>query len=307
MLARIHAYLIHSSDPTQDSTDHSVSSIDNVDSNQQSFLAPCEAASRLPTELHDHIIDSVFWQDTNTLGNCALVSSAWLSRSRRHLFRDVSMKPRKAQAFLNLIAVPWSTIPPYVRSLSLTDGTGMPGQREVAWLNGALTQIAKLQAIDTLRIANASFYETDLDVIVKFFSSFRVLKELQLLLCDLEHSTNSVLGTVISSCQCLESILLDTVMLGPRGVFSSEGPIVIPTSLRNVEVRSCDQAVFLDCLVSTDSIPRVDTLRLGPPIYVGQTARIAHFVSTVGPTLRLLELQCGTGMIFTGDALFSHS
>ena len=308
MLARLHAYVSHSWNPTVEPTvQHSrQSSMDSVDTNPQSFLGPCEAASKLPTELHDHIIDSVSRWDIHTLGNCALVSSEWLSRSRQLVFRDVSIHPRKAQAFLRLIAIPWSTIPPYVRSLSLTEGSGMPGQREGAWLNEALTLLMKLQGIDTLRIANANFYGTDLDIIVKFFSNFRKLKELQLLLCDIEHPTNSILGIVITSCRRLESILLDTVMLGPRGAFNPDDQFKIPASLRSVEIRSCNQAVFLDCLVSTNSIPKVNTLYLGPPIFLGQTSRIAHFVNTIGPTLRLLELQCGSGMTFSGDTLFSH-
>ena len=306
MLAWIHAYIGCSCNPTMEPTvqHSSQSSADSVDTKPQSFLAPCEVASRLPTELHDHIINFVSPWDMPTLGSCALVSSAWVSRSRRHVFRDVSIHPRRAQAFLSLITVPWSTIPPYVRSLSLTEGSGMSGQHEGPWLNEALTLIVRLQGINSLRIANACFNEIDLDAIMRFFSSFRLLKELQLLLCDLEHPTNSILGIVITSCRSLESILLDTVMLGPSGAFNPDDQFKIPASLRNVEVRSCNQAVFLDCLVSTASIPQVDTLCLGPPIYLGQTSRIAHFVKVVGPTLRLLELQCGTEMNFSGDTIF---
>lgn len=59
------------------------------------------AGMELPQELVELVIDSA-QDDRHTLATCGLVCTAWLPRSRRHLFRRIQLLPSDVDAFLQL-------------------------------------------------------------------------------------------------------------------------------------------------------------------------------------------------------------
>ncbi|KAJ7160552.1 hypothetical protein C8R43DRAFT_1063787 [Mycena crocata] len=54
-------------------------------------------------ELVDHVIDCCHGQDPGVMKSCGLVSKRWLSRSRYHLFSEVTLKPANLPSFVDLV------------------------------------------------------------------------------------------------------------------------------------------------------------------------------------------------------------
>lgn len=118
----------------------------------------------LPQEIFDASIDNL-WADTDSLKNCALVSSAWLSSTRSHLFYCIHLDPptvtwdnqiglikqegSPCEKFFTILSSPASNlgkINRYVREIYLSEGMYT---RE--WLTNEPTLPSLLRSLHNLR------------------------------------------------------------------------------------------------------------------------------------------------------------
>ncbi|KAF7365543.1 hypothetical protein MVEN_00427600 [Mycena venus] len=71
---------------------------------------------QLPQELIEVIIDHLA-DDSTSLKACSLVCRAWVCRSRRHLYKHITLLVRNILALRELLQSPWCTLLPHVSSI----------------------------------------------------------------------------------------------------------------------------------------------------------------------------------------------
>jgi hypothetical protein len=74
----------------------------------------------LPWEITDTIIDHLC-HDVRALGNCGSVCSAWLIRSRYHIFSTVQLWPWRARCFFNLTTSKKCTFANHINRIEIDD------------------------------------------------------------------------------------------------------------------------------------------------------------------------------------------
>jgi hypothetical protein len=72
----------------------------------------------LPAETFDRIVDFLY-DDQNALTTCSLVSSTLTPSARHHLFSDLALSPSDINGLMELLDVPWCTIPPAVIGITV--------------------------------------------------------------------------------------------------------------------------------------------------------------------------------------------
>lgn len=110
----------------------------------------------LPPETVDRIIDQLH-DDRASLAACSLVSSTFVSSARFHLFSELELDYSKISSFLQLLDVPWCTIPPAMGRIII-------GQRNTirpCWYASFVPQdtpsiISRLQGVHSIRFQNTS-------------------------------------------------------------------------------------------------------------------------------------------------------
>ncbi|EMD39707.1 hypothetical protein CERSUDRAFT_112011 [Gelatoporia subvermispora B] len=112
---------------------------------------------RLPPELTDIIIDLVS-DDSVSLRSCSLTCSSWLPRTRVHLFKNVSVSVRNAEAFEKLITIT-PEIGSYVREIHVYHQHGVY-QSSPVWLDtNILRPLSKyLQQVRKIVLAGEGTY-----------------------------------------------------------------------------------------------------------------------------------------------------
>ena len=177
------------------------------------------------------IIDYLHY-DKCALGRCGLVCRFWLPSSRFHLFSTIYLKHRKIDTAINVLCSPNSTIPPYVRRVTIyggkEDGRGM---------NKWLRRLPPLSSVDSLSLFSIHWDAQMFGAMEKLFPFFRNLKTLQL---DgvIFKTLHSALG-FLSSASSLENL-----RLGDFGSFLSEFGNIDAVSVTQFPVPPLKQIAF---------------------------------------------------------------
>ena len=100
----------------------------------------------MPRELCDMIIDFLH-NDAPTLFNASLVCKSWLPASRFHLFSDIQLLSTQFRGMLDAICAERSTIPPYIRHLSIL------GDADDQFVEKTLLRLPLLSNLNNLRLA----------------------------------------------------------------------------------------------------------------------------------------------------------
>ena len=280
-----------------------------------------------PSELVDAVIDQVHWDvgsDTSfatcsvmkksrnrCLGVCSLVCKSWLPRSRYRLFESVSLSRYfigRTSCFVALLEAPLSTIAPYVRSLTLEEARGR-SSGEVRYLNGILSRLAVLSAVESLSISAAMFNVLEAAVTTSFFASFQKLKKLFLHHCtfgsflqlvgalsaipDLDHITLYALTIQVNwGSDHFDQCRLDAWKHTAEVVGHSESVCWSPPPrLKTLAIGNVDsKGDILKWLTSGSSVPPVETLQLS--IVKAKDSRpIADFLRALRPSLKDLKID----------------
>lgn len=247
----------------------------------------CESASKIPSELFDYIIDcnlsrstveapfhsAISYLDRQFLATCGLVAKAWLPRSRYRLFENISLSPRNSDAFLKLLNAPSSTIASCVRSLSLLDGLGGSRPDQRLWIHQSISRLATLKGVENLWMGCVDL-GVGLRDITQFLSELQSLNGIKLYDCGFRSPAGFV--DMICACKNLTSLQLDSVTWLPTGQYALPDRGTMPAALRNIELRSCDQAGVLRWLIACNTKPRITTLRIAPQMFVNELPSIVE-------------------------------
>jgi hypothetical protein len=281
-----------------------------------------------PSELADAIIDQIYWEDIadqrlryrdpgirwqqwealrlfyrRSLCACSIVCKSWLPRSRYRLFKTVELERltsmrKKPQNFVALLEDPLSTIPPYVRHLTLEEALDR-NEYEVRWLNGVLSQLTVLSAIESLVVDGARFEMLETEDITKFFASFQSLKLLRLRRCVFWSYTQMI--EILSANPNLEDLTLDArptiqakqdsnLDAAERIGHSEPLRCLPPPHLKTLTIGSVDnKEEIVKWLTSGSTIPSVQSLRLSI-VKANDSRFIADFLRALGPSLKDLRI-----------------
>jgi hypothetical protein len=188
-------------------------------------------ATPLPPELYDAVIDHLF-ADKRALGNCALVSSQFLPRSRYHLFREVFLKPgepghARHMSFLALLQSPFVTFPAYVRNLLLMDGD------QTTWINKGLEVLQGFVSVECLDLCAVRWGDLSAGALATL-RTFPVLKHLSLRYCTFDNF-DQVVDIVCSHSGTLHSLRFSQSSLGPDCLTFTSLPPPPPLRLLKVD------------------------------------------------------------------------
>lgn len=215
---------------------------------------------------------------------CSLVSHAWLSRSRYHLFRHVTLCQNRSPN------ISLTNVAPYVRVLELLDGRTSRGEKP--WLSEALRtpRLGALTAVESVSISHGSFENLKDGSIATLFASFSALKSLRLHHCSFA-SIPQLAETVYSSVH-LKGLALESVIITParrrnglvavvtkrlknlknmtfscgrtdRGLVIPVFPPRAPSQLQTLDISNCNlMGAMIGWLQAGDQTPLVDMIRL---------------------------------------------
>jgi len=121
----------------------------------------------LPQELIDKIIDEVTQQGalTSTLCACSLVQKRWVERSRRHLFKSLSLyRLDDFQNWINLIHSGPNGLHHHVRYLSYRQGPAMLGPKQLLDIYpDHFTSFTKLETLQIFNLSLRQFTPTSMN------------------------------------------------------------------------------------------------------------------------------------------------
>jgi hypothetical protein len=255
------------------------------------FLLHPMSSPKLPPELVDTIIDNLI-DNKPALATCSNVCRTWMARSRHHHFEHVYLTYEnhgRVKASITLLDSVLSTITPHIRSLHLTEGRA-PLER---WLNDHLMDLAKLNAVESLTIENATFTHLDSPVITTFIPSFRMLKELHLL--GPYFRSFAQLVNIFAACPLLERISLDDFhywnLIYHQHSSINEYPL---RHLKTLELGVCDKVAIIDWLLAGDQVPALTKFR-ATILTPHQIATTGTFLHALASSLEHLEIGSGRG------------
>lgn len=244
-------------------------------------------------ELIDMIIDYLH-DDQRSLASCALVAYHWVQSSRYHLFASVSLSGFRWIRFLDLLDSPFTTIPPHVRALELTDC-----HNELESLDEGIARLSNsnhLVAIDSLSLKMIDWRKLSLEFhIATLLSSFQQITRLHL-----DHTsfrTEDDVVDLISSYPLLEELSMEDVLCDS----SSVRVVKLPPSLRVIHVHlGAMPRMLVDVLSGRNRLCVLSTV--GMSIGPDDITLVGLFLRDFGSQLRHLELWirdgCGPGAQF---------
>ncbi|KAJ2932511.1 hypothetical protein H1R20_g4601, partial [Candolleomyces eurysporus] len=137
---------------------------------------------RLPWELMDGIIDHL-QNDLPTLGQCGMVSSAWLKRSRHHIFSTVQLWPWRIRDFLQLSASKKCTFSSSIQRVELDDSRVKPGVPCIQFMDAlslsSLSCLSQVEAIQIRSVDWTALTPTEQAKLRHRFAHFKMLKLLE--------------------------------------------------------------------------------------------------------------------------------
>lgn len=232
--------------------------------------------------------------DQRSLASCALVAYHWVQSSRYHLFASVSLSGFRWIRFLDLLDSPFTTIPPHVRALELTDC-----HNELESLDEGIARLSNsnhLVAIDSLSLKMIDWRKLSLEFhIATLLSSFQQITRLHL-----DHTsfrTEDDVVDLISSYPLLEELSMEDVLCDS----SSVRVVKLPPSLRVIHVHlGAMPRMLVDVLSGRNRLCVLSTV--GMSIGPDDITLVGLFLRDFGSQLRHLELWirdgCGPGAQF---------
>ncbi|KAJ7592651.1 hypothetical protein C8J56DRAFT_1127049 [Mycena floridula] len=216
-------------------------------------------ASRIPPELSDTIID--FCDDLKTIGVCGMVCTAWLPRSRLHLFSTVQLWPWRISAFTELFASPSCTLMHYISRIEMNDSQtrmqrpGMPFARAIT-----LPLLSKLIRVESFRIENVdwtTFSLAEQSGVAWYLAQMTRVASLELegvIFHDMRAITD-----LLSSWSSVQQLIANiSFMKYLDHVLSSARKLRLPSTLQILTLNGSDAIIaFLSCLPSS-----IHTLKL---------------------------------------------
>lgn len=257
----------------------------------------------LPQELIDRIIDEISQCDsTHDLRTCCLVQKRWVERSRRHLFKEISLYA--TDHFRDWIRlIPLGSNGPYhhVRSLTYRQGPAVLGPKQL--LDLYQEHFTSFTRLESLRIFNLSLRRFTSTSMQKAFGPVgRFVRTL--VVKDVVLTLNSLL-TFLVYFPRLESLYLgDNLNMVPE---KRKQPPNLPSLMGEL------------VLVSMGSVHRPFVLELSRlPLRYSELDvefrwnseilnAVAHLILTCSPTLEKLTLRYARALFAEGKLTISNS
>ncbi|KAF7338725.1 hypothetical protein MSAN_02194700 [Mycena sanguinolenta] len=240
----------------------------------------------LPLELVDEIIDYSVG-DPSTLEKCSLVSRAWVSRCRSHLFEKCALWPSTISAFCDLLRSPECTFLYHVRSINSIKHYG-PRDYD-SYLNGFAGDLGRLINVRELEMTVMAPYSVE-----KFHTflctSFPKITRLVLDLRNARHSEFTLVANMICLFPTLQE--LDMTMTGPSKDIPAD--VVPPPELRSLHL--CKHSVqVLSWFDVAHRLSNVHSLTLPCPrgLYV---PIVRKALEQIGSELLHLDLTLPNGL-----------
>ena len=220
----------------------------------------------------------------HALAKCSTVCKAWLTRSRYHHFRHISLSytlRHHTNSFIALCDSSLSTITPYIRSVCLVESKA-PADR---WIYDTAARLTMFGDVESLTLKDAIFPLSGIVAGTTLFSKFPKLKRLHLL--GAYFRSFSQLVDIVGACPHLEHIELDGMNYWNR----VEIPIdqQPPRRLEKLELGLCDKVAVIDWLIADQAVLRLTTL-CATCLALGEISSIGAFLRTLAPSLEHLEL-----------------
>ncbi|KAJ6620083.1 hypothetical protein B0H10DRAFT_2023510 [Mycena sp. CBHHK59/15] len=209
----------------------------------------------IPTELCENMID-VLSTDRKALGECGLVCSAWLPRSRFHLFSSIGLLCSTSAPFIHILGSPTCTFASFVRKLTIYFGSehetnaGMVAQRFLRLAtSSAFRRLTEVMSLRLVNIDWTLFSIPQQTAIESSLGRMLHIKKLQLHSVTF-HDLRSALRLVDSFPKvnhvCLVGIQFSKY---PEYNISSSNILRIPSTLETIETDSVDVIpAFLYCV-----------------------------------------------------------
>jgi len=224
--------------------------------------------------------------DHFALAACGAVCRAWLPSSRSRLLHSLELRPHTSEEFLGLLDSPFTTIPPYVRSLSIYGAATRRGEEPSSWMDDTLPHLACLLRVQSLRLCE--FYWRDLRAKTRnaLISSFLQVTKLSLTYFSFDKFEGLV--ELLCSYPSLEHIYFGDVFW-PEGPSLASTSKRLPACFRHLDLGICPKEDLIEALFS-HSTSAVDTVFLSY-ITMQQVRPIAMFLRNLGHNLHHLRMD----------------
>ena len=130
----------------------------------------------------DTIIDHL-QTDLPALGQCGMVSSAWLKRSRHHIFSTVQLWPWRIRDFIQLSTSKKCTFSKAIQRVELDDSRVKPGVPCIQFMDALsfshLSCLSQVEAIQIRSVDWTALNPTEQTKLRRRFAQFKVLKLLE--------------------------------------------------------------------------------------------------------------------------------
>lgn len=256
----------------------------------------------LPQELIDKIIDEVSQcGSTHDLRACCLVQKRWVERSRRHLFKEVSLYTTKHyKDWIKLIPFGPDGLYHHVRTLTYRQGTAVLGPKQLLDLHpGHFTSFTRLESLQIFNLSLRRFTSTSMQ---KAFGPIgRSMRTL--VVKDVVLTLNSLLMFLVHFPRLETLHLGDNLTIAPE----KKKPPNLPSLTGEL------------VLVSMGSVHRPFVLELSKlPLRYSELDvefrwdseilnAIAHLILTCSPTLEKLTLRYARALFVDGTSRVSNS
>jgi len=264
---------------------------------------PTPTMPDLPQELIDKIIDEVSqWDSTHDLRACCLVQKRWVERSRRHLFKEVSLYT--TDHFKNWIKlIPSGSNGPYhhVRTLMYRQGTAVLGPKQLLDLYpGHFTSFTGLESLQIFNLSLLRFTPTSMP---KAFGPIgRFMRTL--VVKDVELTLNSLLMFLVHFPRLETLYLGDNLITAPE---KKKQPPSLP-SLTGELVLVSMASVHRPFVLELSKLPlRYSELDVEFRWASEVLNAIAHLILTCSPTLEKLTLRYAYALFVEGMSGTSNS
>ncbi|KAJ7735089.1 hypothetical protein DFH07DRAFT_114424 [Mycena maculata] len=244
----------------------------------------------LPPELFDIIIGHAR-DDICDLATCSLICRSWLASARYHIFQGnpISIRPGNVQTFIQLIAHPLSTLPPYIQSLELLSLNSPEGSFDSQWLDPIIGILANLPCVTEILIENIHWGRMNPSTKSALLTGFRALTHLELWAAQFD-SVSHLLQLVCSK-PLLQILSFDDLgWEDPSFETPANSSQCVPGTLHSLRLSNCYKRDILDWLTSHVTIPPIHHIQLGS-VYPEDTHSIGRFLKRLGSDLLTLQLE----------------
>lgn len=220
---------------------------------------------RLPWELMDGIIDHL-QTDLPTLGQCGMVSSAWLKRSRHHIFSTVQLWPWRIRDFIQLSTSKKCTFSNSIQRVELDDSRIKPGVPCIQFMDALsfshLSCLSQVEAVQIRSVDWTSLNPTEQTKLRRRFAQFRMLKLLEF--DDVTFHDLREVVHIINSFPLLKHLSANVCFMKyTEHAVAGASRLPIPRTVETLELGTDDGIpVVLTSLLAQSADPHVTRLNL---------------------------------------------